>query len=134
MERRKALEWIVVGGMITIPQRQLPPVYIKKFNLFEQIYKEPIETALLVFRNGDSYTFTTNEDSRTAISIDYLERIEKKKIKDLALVVHNHWTPAPFSESNNRLYFRLKRKGFKGLFGIYYPVHKKIKYKDNSKK
>jgi len=101
-------------------------VYIKTGNIYKGFFKEPFETILFIFKDGDFFTFTNQYADEIHLPIGYLEEFLKKqgkKIEDIEIVIHNHNTPNNFSLPNHQYYYRLKKRGFNGKFKIYYPFN-----------
>ena len=58
------------------------------------------------------------------MNVDDLERSLKTpektyRIKDIAIIIHNHHLISKFSDSDKKIYRSLKRRGFDGLFLLY---------------
>ena len=58
------------------------------------------------------------------MSIGHLEKNLKTpekiyKIKDIAIIIHNHFLVNKFSDTDRNLYRSLKKHGFDGLFLMY---------------
>lgn len=108
----------------TIPQDPLT-LYQTEWNIYASMFKEPFETAVFMFKDGTILTYSTHEASRVGVAAQTIVEWTKKSgknIKDCLLVVHNHFSPAGFTDSDRYTYNYLKNKGFKGVFGIYYTA------------
>lgn len=129
-----AIIWILFLALISIPALLLfgQTVYIKKGNLFKEFFREPFESAVFIFKDGTFYVFSTHHEIGifypVAYILDYFKK-NGKDMKDVAIIVHNHQEPTPFSPGNNTVYHYLKNRGFNGLFIIYYPFSGKIREK-----
>ena len=123
-----------VKGGIHIGQIDLP-LYISTKNLFEMTLKAPYEILILFFRDGDMLQFTNYLDNGVYIS-DILGRLKEhnKDIKNCFLIMHNHLTPARFTPIDIKFLHRIRRHGFTGEFGIYYPFSKKVLFYDKEAK
>jgi len=79
---------------------------------------------------NDFIAFTNQYEKRVHLPVGYLEEYFKKhnkKIEDIVIAIHNHDIPASFSPKNNKYYYQLKWKGFKGYFCIYYPFDGRVR-------
>jgi hypothetical protein len=108
------------GG--SLPQEPLT-LYQTEWNIYTTIFKEPFETAVFLFKDGAVLTFSTHEADRVGVAIQTIvEWVGKtgRSIKDCLRVVHNHFSPGGFTDSDRYTYNYLKTKGFIGVFGIYH--------------
>ena len=100
-------------------------VNIGEGSLCKLIFREPFESVVFLFRDGSFVVFSTGHDKAIAVPaswlLDYI-RETGRDIKDCLLVVHNHFAPTGFSESDLQTWHYLVRNGFTGVFGIYYPA------------
>jgi len=104
------------------------PLRMAKGNLFDGVLKPPSELAFFLFKDGDFFVVTNDlENSIFIPDTENFFRKQGKEIKDLILVYHNHNIPSRFSKIDIRFYRYLKKRGFKGIFGIYYPFNKTVK-------
>ncbi len=76
------------------------------------------------------FTFSTHEASR--VSCPVVKIIETLRaagygIPDIAIVVHNHFSPTGFTDADRATYQYLKARGFCGSFGIWYTALKEYK-------
>jgi len=101
--------------------------YHSVFKLYESAFTQPFELCLFIFADGDILIGTNQFMDRiyfpTPISEFFIK--QGKDIKNLAIVVHNHLSPASFSPDDKKFYHTLKRAGFTGRFAIYYPFSKR---------
>jgi len=101
-------------------------VMIGEGDICSAFFREPFETVVFMFRDGKFITFSTGHEKTIAIpSVGWIvEQIKARgrRIEDCMFVVHNHFSPAGFSESDLMTWKYLCRKGFSGVFGIYYTA------------
>jgi len=93
-------------------------------------FTEPFETVVFVFRNGSWVSFTTQHAEAIDCPISLMvEAIIKsgRRIEDITHCVHNHFTPRGFTSGDMDARHYLARKGFAGVFGIYYPASERFK-------
>lgn len=92
------------------------------FNFWQKFFTEPVETIYIIMKDGTLFKYTNHEERLIHLGAGILEDTLKKrsyKIKDIAIIIHNHRLEREFSESDWRLYRDLKRRSFDGLFLIY---------------
>lgn len=117
----------------TLNLQETIPIHIVVYNeypLFKKVFSEPFETLLLIFRDGTMITMTAQLENAIPISAWTIGEIigkHDKKIKDIALAIHNHLIPVKESFGNKYVYRRLKKRGFKGVFCIYYPFSGEVR-------
>ena len=117
----------------TLNQQETIPIYIVAYNeypFFKKIFAEPFETLLLIFRDGTMIAITARLKNVIPISPWAIREIigrHNKKIKDIALAIHNHLIPARESFGNKYVYRKFRELGFKGVFCIYYPFSGKVR-------
>jgi hypothetical protein len=116
---------LAVGAMIVnfSDLKSQDTVYVTRIDLAKEIFREPIEKIVFVTKGLKVFIFTTNQEDRirgsTSQIAEYLEK-HGVQIKDIAIIIHNHWVPTGFSEANNRTYHYFRNRGFRGFFCIYY--------------
>ena len=106
-------------------------VWISKGELFKEIFRDPWEAALFVFRDGHYFTITSREESNISVSpgqVIQQIRLEGKTSADLLFVIHSHPHPVGFTFADECMYRRLVSEGFTGLFGIYHPFNGKTRW------
>jgi hypothetical protein len=104
-------------------------LYMTQGNLCETYFREPFETVLFVTYDLTVFSFSTQEAARIGVSSPTIvERIMQAgyDVKDIAVVVHNHFTPAGFTDADKATYQYLKGRGFTGAFGIWYTATKRF--------
>lgn len=100
-------------------------LYITEAKLCDSYFREPFETCLVVTYDLSLMSFSTHEATRISASADIIvDRLKQAGIapKDIAIVVHNHFTPAPFTDADKATYRYLTERGFAGAFGIWYTA------------
>ena len=137
MTKRIGRMTIFVGLLLmlstsTITQDHIP-IYMQKANIFAGCFTEPIESVIFIVRNGNFYMFTNQLDSAVYLEIDEFELILNKddlKISDIIYVIHNHLSPPfRFSSADKKFFYRLKMKGFKGIFALWAsPMQRVVDY------
>jgi hypothetical protein len=106
----------------------------EKAPAIEKIFTEPFETLAIITNDGKAITVTNQLENQVRSSIGELENYLKSISHDfdtVELIIHNHPTPARWSEQDRRFYNRLKREGFKGDFVLYFPMSRSMKYLGN---
>jgi hypothetical protein len=105
--------------------------YVGEGNLYRAYFKEPFESALVFYRDGTVFSFTTHDSYIINIPpeyvYDYLVKQKNKPINEVLFIVHNHDRPASFSTGDKDFYHYMKAKGFNGYFIIYYTFSGRIK-------
>ncbi|MCK4818170.1 hypothetical protein KA005_20535 [bacterium] len=99
---------------------------------WDQFFDEPCEIIIFIFKDQAWISFDTHEEHRVNLHPStMINEIEARgrSIKDVATIIHNHPTPAPFSTGNNMVFRYFKSEGFDGFFMIYYPYNKKTRVK-----
>jgi hypothetical protein len=108
-------------------------VYVTSGYLFPRFFKEPFETVVFLFKDGQFMTFSTHQEKSIEWPVEsMMERIKKGglKLEDCIWIVHNHFGLAPFSQANTCTLSILQRNGFSGEFSIYYTASKKVRSKE----
>ena len=92
-------------------------------------FSEPFETAYFITYSMYAFGFSTHDTSRITVSasliLDHI-KLAGYKAEDIAIVVHNHFTPAVFTSADKATYEYLKSQGFNGTFGIWYTSTKRF--------
>jgi len=85
-------------------------------------FPDPIERIYVVMKDEIAFKFTNHEERLVYMGAGILENILKKrgyKIKDIAIIIHNHRFEQKFSPADWRFYGDLMKRGFDGYFLIY---------------
>lgn len=106
------------------------PVYIVHGNIFENLFKEPVEVLVFITVSGDFYALTNYKEFSVAMNYDEFKKLLKKDgyaIKDIICVIHNHTgTLMKFSPKDLQFYNVLKTDGFKGLFLLWSSLRQRV--------
>ena len=97
---------------------------------FKSFFKEPYETLMAVLNDRRYILLTEQKDSVMNVSsgiFQYVIEMCGCKLENVAIIIHNHSTPKPFSSNDKRFCHQLVYNGFKGKFLVYYPSHNKIR-------
>ena len=107
--------------------------WISVGNIFNNAFKEPFEILYLVCYDGAVFHVSTHDDKCIDINAAYIrELLERrgKTLRDVAIMMHNHFARHSFStwaEDGDLAFLAdLRRMGFKGSFCIYVTSSKKI--------
>lgn len=107
------------------PSDEAVTLYMTEAQLCDSYFREPFETCLVVTYGLRLVTFSTHEGTRISVSaatlIDRLRNLGISPV-DIAVVVHNHFSPSPFTDADKATYRYLKERGFAGAFGIWYTA------------
>ena len=103
--------------------------YVREFDLLKDQFREPCEVLLVIFPDLKGIAITSQDENKIAVPesiiIDQI-RQRGRELVDVLGMVHNHPDPSRFSEKDNRFYYHMVDKGFKGFFYIYYPHSGKV--------
>lgn len=116
------------GAMIAPAQIQLP-CYISYGSTLDDLFKEPFENGVFIFKDGRVFVFTNNLPN--AVVYPEFVAIFKKfnlKIEDCIMQVHNHLIPSNFSLADKKFATYLRALGFKGIFALYIQPTKEVKF------
>lgn len=105
-------------------------VYVGKFDIFEDAFKEVIERLYLVFYDGKGLSITTRHDYGIYIDAWYIRellRAHNRTLGDVAIMTHNHFARPNLSVSDWSVLKALRRMGFKGSFCIYVTSNQTMK-------
>lgn len=107
--------------------------YVYRENIFDEKFTEPFESLYIVLYNGTEFRFTLKHVSKVVLPLDYLIRQLKKDnkdIKDVAIIIHNHFRSPRFSLQDKVMLYQLRDMGYEGSFCIYFtPTGKIIEHK-----
>lgn len=101
-----------------------PLLESENLNFFAPLFTEPGEKVYFIMKDGILFEHTDCYENVIYMRIGELETglstSEKSyKIKDIAIVIHNHRTNKRFTPEDISQHEDLKRYGFNGLFMIY---------------
>jgi hypothetical protein len=100
-------------------------VYGQRVDFYAGYFQDVVERVVFISCTGHIYAFTTMEEHRVLLPISLLEEVLAKdglEIKDLAVVVHNHWARPMFSEPDLAYFMELYKRGFRGAFVLYHQA------------
>ena len=117
-----------LGGLRAILKNNARMIYVKKGSLYKSMFTEQFESVLFLFSDGEFYVFTTQEERCVGASIDSLIGWLKKEhdLKDLVIVVHNHFPPGSFSQKDKQSCACLRKEGFVGKFLVFHTASGKV--------
>jgi len=101
-------------------------------NFWKKHFTDPIEKVYIIMKDSTIFNYTNLYNDRVYISIRRLEKTLKKfknknySIKDVAIIIHNHFKGYKFSLEDYELHRRLKKYGFNGRFLLYSHMKKKV--------
>jgi len=96
----------------------------KNFNFFTPLFTDPVERVYFIMKDGMLFKHTDCYENVIYMRIEELEKELRTserayKIKDIAIVIHNHRTNKYFTPEDISQHKILKEYGFNGLFMIY---------------
>lgn len=92
---------------------------------WQELFTEPIEKVYVIMKDKTGFEHTSHDEIKVHMSIGMLQRRLKKvkdknyRIKDIAIIIHNHLKYCHFSDDDYKQYMRLKQHGFNGVFLLY---------------
>ena len=104
-------------------------LYVSKGNIFAGAFNNLYESCFFILNDGEVYEFTTHDKDRIEGHLSvWVGVIEKDgyDIKDVVIIMHNHFASRTFSEADKKTYTLLKMYGFTGSFGIYVTATDKV--------
>ena len=107
------------------PSDDAVTLFITEAQLCDSYFREPFETCLVVAYDLRLASFSTHEATRIGVSASVIvDKLGKMGIrpKDIAVIVHNHFTPSPFTDADRATHRYLVARGFAGAFGIWYTA------------
>jgi len=117
---------IVILGLIYLLMlgSVLPAGKFSDFNPWQSLFTEPIETLYIIMEDRIAFKFSNQDENQVFLTIGTLEKQLRTperdyKMKSIAVIIHNHLKGCTFSPTDYKLYWRLKKYGFKGLFLLY---------------
>ena len=104
-------------------------IYVYQGNIFNEKFTEPFESVYIVLYDGTEFRFTQRLESRVVLPIDYFIRQlneRGKDLKDVAIIIHNHFKYPRFSAQDTLMLYRLRALGYDGSFCIYFTPTGKV--------
>ena len=109
-------------------------IYITEANIFRACFKEPFERLVFVMKDGNSFTYTTRDETSVRASYPYFRSSLKKKgyeISDIIYCIHNHLAVPVFSEADKKFCRHMREDGFVGIFALYYQPTGRVIFHEN---
>jgi len=106
---------LILGSILSAKEK-------RQTNFWQNFFTEPFETVYIIMKDGTAFKHTNQEERFIRLSAGILKETLKKKsykIKDIAIIIHNHRIEQKFSPTDWKFYKDLKKRGFDGLFLIY---------------
>ena len=111
------------------------------FNRWQSLFTEPFETLYIIMEDRVTFKYSNQNEIEVRMTLGKLEKQLRTsersyKIKDIAVIIHNHLKGCTFSPADRKLYWRLKHKkyGFRGLFLLYsHTTNKTYNIEDKAK-
>jgi len=114
MAKRQFLLGIVFTLCAMIVPGQL---HVQHGNLWDRYLCRNAEHLLILFKNGELVIATENLENKVAFPWSYLFEDLGYKPDDILVVIHNHLGIGRWTESDKKVYHRLREAGFRGFFG-----------------
>lgn len=124
--------WIIIAlFLLPVVLHSPQTIYISEGNIFDSAFTATVETLFVVCFDGQVYGLSTQEPNQVSVSPFYLKTFLEERgytLKDVAIMMHNHFAMPVFSWQNGISLLKLRNYGFRGSFGIYITSTKKIAY------
>ncbi len=96
----------------------------RQINFWQSLFTEPCEIVYFIMKDGQPFRCSSGRVKSIHVPIEELKKKLKNeekayKIKDIAIVIHNHRTKRRFLPADWKFYRELKRRGFNGRFLLY---------------
>lgn len=93
-------------------------------NFWQKLFTEPVETIYFIMKDGAPFRYSNQDENFIYMRAEDLEKALKTpektyRIKDIAVVIHNHFINDEFSDGDRKQYRDLKKRGFDDLFLMY---------------
>ena len=89
---------------------------------WQDLFPDQLERVYIIMKDGAIIQHSSQHETMIDISIGMLEtRLKEREssIKEIAIIIHNHYKEKSFSRSDYKQYWTLKSYGFDGLFLMY---------------
>lgn len=107
--------------------------YIRGWDFWGPYFREPFETVIFVFRDGQAFSFTSNIDlaidAPPAQVQEYFAR-SGKTARDILVIIHNHLYPGNFSPKDRSFCRYFRECGFAGHFLLRRPGGEVVELED----
>ena len=126
----KIIGCILFLSLMLYPNNSL--IHYSEGNIFTGFFTEPVEISYAVFYDGHIFKFTSYEDYRIDLIYGEFKALLNKKgrkVKDIAIKIHNHLPGGSWNFSDGDLKFMraMREDGFEGGYCILTPGGK-IRY------
>ena len=108
---------LVLGSVLSAEKKQI--------NFWQELFPDRLERVYIIMEDGTIFKPTSQYETKVHISIGMLEKKLKRfkdknySIKNIAIIIHNHFRDCNFSLEDRKQYRMLKKYGFNGLFLLY---------------
>jgi len=130
MRRIVSFVFIFLALVAFSPQQIREDVYVMQGRLnWKLSFAEPFEIIFLLLYDTRLIGLTTQDEHAVDVSVSFIEEFLEADgygISDIAIVLHNHFRSSFFSWGNGLVLKELRRRGFKGSFGVYHTPTDKI--------
>jgi len=106
-------------------------LYINEGNIFDEQFTAPVETLYLICFDGYAYGLSTHDSHTVDVSAYYVKTFLEERgrtLKDVAIIMHNHFAMPMLSGSDRIFLLRARNHGFRGSFGVYITATQKVIY------
>lgn len=120
---------LVVIILLVVSCASIPREKKDRVKSWLDYFPDPIERIYIVMKDETAFMFTNHEERFIYMGAGILEDFLKKrayKIKDIAIIIHNHRFEQKFSPADWRFYRDLKKREFDGRFLIYCHLTKEV--------
>ena len=124
--------WVVLFFLLLPPFIHAPQtLYISEGNLFDGQFTTTVETLYIICFDGYTYGLSTHDANKIDISAFYLKTFLEERgytLKDVAIMMHNHFAMPMFSGPDRTFLLRARNYGFRGSFGVYVTATGRVVY------
>ena len=111
----------------------------KSTNPWQELFTEPFEKAYIIMEDWTTFPYSNQDETEVRMTLGTLEKQLRTpegdyKIKDIAVIIHNHLKGCTFSPTDRKLHWRLKKYGFRGRFLLYSNTTNKVYDIEDKKK
>jgi len=106
---------------------------------WQSLFTEPVETLYIIMEDWTTFPYSNQDETEVRMTLGTLEKQLRTpegdyKIKDIAVIIHNHLKGCTFSPTDRKLHWRLKKYGFRGRFLLYSNTTNKVYDIEDKKK
>lgn len=127
--------FLVLVGATYSPQLNEDVYIIKGRMNWKDAFNEPFEIVFLVMYDTHLIGMTTQDEGTVGVSVGFIVEYLKAdgyELTDIAIMVHNHFKMPFLSWGNGMVLKELRRRGFKGAFGVYHTSTDKITWAERN--